>query len=383
MSNSSVPNRRLLPGDPAPWFAAPTHSNPSFHFDTAAGRFVIISLFGSSTSPAGQAALEFVRRHADRLDDSNIVHFGVSADPADFDEGRLVERVPGIRWFRDSDGEIARLFRADRGEGPMDVWPQTLVLDPALRVLMWVSLADPERHAEAMAGALDRLPRIDEDRWSVGVAPALVVPRIFEPAFCRRLIDYYETNGGTASGHMSSKDGRSIGVLDRSRKRRSDCVIDDEDIKTAMMIRLHRRLVPMIQRAFQFKVTRIERYIVACYDGADRGFFFPHRDNTSPATKHRRFAVTINLNAEEYEGGDLRFPEFGRRTYRAPTGGAVVFSCSLVHEALPVTRGLRYATLPFLYDDTAAKVREETRHLVVPVPAEEIEAVSGRAEKIA
>ena len=36
----------------------------------------------------------------------------------------------------------------------------------------------------------------------------------------------------------------------------------------------------------------------------------------------RRFAVTINLNSEEYEGGDLMFPEFGRAVYRAPTGGA-------------------------------------------------------------
>jgi predicted 2-oxoglutarate/Fe(II)-dependent dioxygenase YbiX len=36
----------------------------------------------------------------------------------------------------------------------------------------------------------------------------------------------------------------------------------------------------------------------------------------------------------------------------------VVFSCSLLHEATPVTRGTRYATLPFLYDDAAAAVRE-------------------------
>jgi len=68
---------------------------------------------------------------------------------------------------------------------------------------------------------------------------------------------------------------------------------------------------------------------------------------------------TINLNAEEYEGGDLRFPEFGQATYRAPTGGAVVFSCSLLHEATPVTKGTRYGFLPFLYNDEAAQIREE------------------------
>ena len=73
------------------------------------------------------------------------------------------------------------------------------------------------------------------------------------------------------------------------------------------------------------------------------------------------FACTMNLNAEDYEGGDLRFPEYGRQTYRAPTGGVVVFSCSLLHEALPVTKGRRYAFLPFLYDDAAARLRVENR----------------------
>jgi predicted 2-oxoglutarate/Fe(II)-dependent dioxygenase YbiX len=114
----------------------------------------------------------------------------------------------------------------------------------------------------------------------------------------------------------------------------------------------------MIERAFMWRPTRMERYLIACYDSASGGFFKPHRDNSTHGTAHRRFAVTINLNAGEYEGGDLRFPEFGTQTYRAPTGGAVVFSCALLHEATPVTRGERYAFLPFLYDDAAAKVRE-------------------------
>jgi predicted 2-oxoglutarate/Fe(II)-dependent dioxygenase YbiX len=69
--------------------------------------------------------------------------------------------------------------------------------------------------------------------------------------------------------------------------------------------------------------------------------------------------VTINLNAGDYEGGDLVFPEYGARTYCAPTGGAIVFSCSLLHQAMPVTKGRRFAFLPFLYDDAGAKLREE------------------------
>ena len=91
-------------------------------------------------------------------------------------------------------------------------------------------------------------------------------------------------------------------------------------------------------------------------------FFRAHRDNTTAGSAHRRFACTINLNAEDYDGGELRFPEFGPQTYRAPTGGAVVFSCSLLHEATPVRRGNRYAFLPFFYNEPAAKIRQQNSH---------------------
>lgn len=35
-----------------------------------------------------------------------------------------------------------------------------------------------------------------------------------------------------------------------------------------------------------------------------------------------------------------------------------MFSCSLLHEAQPVTKGRRYAFLPFLYDHEGARLRE-------------------------
>ena len=74
------------------------------------------------------------------------------------------------------------------------------------------------------------------------------------------------------------------------------------------------------------------------------------RDNTTPATASRRFALTLNLNREEYEGGELLFPEYDDYRYKPPTGAAVIFACSLLHEALPVTRGQHFALLSFLLD---------------------------------
>ncbi len=75
----------------------------------------------------------------------------------------------------------------------------------------------------------------------------------------------------------------------------------------------------------------------------------------------RQFAVSLFLNSGEYKGGFLRFPEFGPALYGAPSGGAVVFSCSLLHEATPVTRGRRYMFLPIAYDEAAHLVREQNR----------------------
>lgn len=122
----------------------------------------------------------------------------------------------------------------------------------------------------------------------------------------------------------------------------------------------------MIQHAFQFGRTRIERWIVACYDAERGGHFRAHRDSTIKGAAHRKFVVTVNLNAEDYEGGDLCFPELGAFICRGPTDGAVVFSCFLLHEARPGTRGRRYTSLPFLYDDDGAQVREQNLAYVAP-----------------
>ena len=174
---------------------------------------------------------------------------------------------------------------------------------------------------------------------------------------CRHLIGLYEANGGEESGFMRDVDGKTVLLVDANHKQRRDFVIEDLKLRRAIAVRMNRRINPSLERAYQFKATRIERYLVACYE-ASRGYFRPHRDNTTKGTAHRKFAVTINLNADDYDGGDLRFPEFGRRTYRPPTGGAVVFSCSMLHEATPVTKGRRFAFLPFLYDEDAARLRE-------------------------
>ncbi|MBM3643739.1 MAG: 2OG-Fe(II) oxygenase [Alphaproteobacteria bacterium] len=246
-------------------------------------------------------------------------------------------------------------------DGPVEAG--VVALDRGLRCLQSVAVSEADT-APAIAPLVEGIRRLatwQATAHSINHAPVLVAERVFEPSFCRALIDYYNGRGGEDSGFMRQEGEYTVGKIDHSFKRRRDCQIEDTRLREAAMTRVYRRLAPLIRRSFQFDPTRIERHIVARYDSTEGGFFKAHRDNTTKGTAHRRFVVTINLNAQEYEGGDLRVPEFGQQAYRAPTGGAVVFSCSLLHEALPVTKGTRYAYLPFLYGDTDAELRERNK----------------------
>jgi predicted 2-oxoglutarate/Fe(II)-dependent dioxygenase YbiX len=192
----------------------------------------------------------------------------------------------------------------------------------------------------------------------------LTIPDVFEPELCKALIETYERNGGQDIGTLRDVNGQTVRVHDESVKRRKDCVVTDPQLLAVLEDRLRRRVFPEIKKSFQFTATQIERYVVACYDAQTGGFFRAHRDDQNLGASHRRFAVSIGLDDSAYEGGGLRFPEFGFRMYRPPTGGAVVFSCTLMHEVFPVTQGRRYAFLPFIYDDAAARLRNENRRFL-------------------
>ena len=359
-------------GDSAPWFTCASTANQQFHFQTVAGRYIVLCFFGSTSIKKNADVVEYLTRDLRHVfNDDHVSFFGISIDPQDLQQQRIKSSMPGIRYFWDFDYQVSRLYGALQGaessssQSQINYHPFTLILDPSLRVLHRLSMANTDQHNQQISAILSQLPAVDDHAGVTLHAPILIVPRVFEPKFCQQLIELYKTYGGGESGFMRDQGGKTVGMLDPSFKRRQDFFFANHPelatMRREIQARIVQRLLPEITKAYNFNVTRIERYVVACYEGVKGGFFRPHRDNTTHDTAHRRFACTINLNAEDYCGGDLRFPEFGRRLYRAPTGGAVVFSCSLLHEATPVTKVVRYAFLPFFYDEEAAKTRLENK----------------------
>ncbi len=365
---------RLSAGDPAPWFHQRSSGNPRYSFDTAAGRYIVMCFFMTSRDPQAVQALQAVNKHRQLFDDFNIAFFGVSLDPEDEKQGRLKESLPGIRFLWDFDGTVSKLYGALPNDAQVNepnvparrFWA---VLDPTLRVQAVFPFLPNGGELEAVFAHLSLLPRPELFAGVQLQAPVIYLPNVFEPEFCRKLIGLYETHGGTESGFMREVDGRTVHILDHAHKRRSDYLIEDETIIKETQARVQRRILPEIKKIHQFTVTRMERYIVSSYTADEHGHFRQHRDNTTKGTAHRRFAVSINLN-NDFEGGELNFPEYGPRSFKMPTGGAVVFSCSLLHAVSPVTKGKRFAFLPFLYDDDAARIRlENNKYLGEEVPA--------------
>ncbi len=348
----------LALGRRAPDFVLPTPGNPTYHFNTAGGRCNILVFLGSPLSAAAAGLVAKLPAFRPVIEKGLARLFFVVSRPEDVATLGLQPDPVGVTYFMDYEREVARAYGLTGDtEGDRTVQPRIFVTDRNFRFVRIMDFSESGPYFKTIAEEIKDLDRARRSNDSIGFAPVLVMERILEPDLCRRLIDYYEQRGGGDSGFMRDQAGVTVGIIDHSFKRRRDCQIEDEDLRNSAMRRLKNRLVPEIARAFNFEATRMERHIVACYDAETGGYFRPHRDNLTRATSHRRFAVTLNLNAEEYEGGDLRFPEFGDRSYRAPTGGAVVFSCALLHEALPIAKGKRYVYLPFLYGEAEAEKR--------------------------
>jgi predicted 2-oxoglutarate/Fe(II)-dependent dioxygenase YbiX/peroxiredoxin len=359
MSSSTYVN--LTPGDPAPWFRQRSIANPAFAFDTAAGRYIVLCFFGSAADPKAKAALSAIQSNRALFDDYRASFFGVTVDPTDLSEGRVRELLPGIRFFLDFDRAVSRQYGAIAREapsiGPVTVRQFSLLLDPALRVVSAFPFDVDEGDCTGLLETVRRLPEPARPMPGHTPTPVLWLPNVFEPELCSALIDVYKKQGSEESGFMRDVAGKTTLVHDFAHKRRRDCIVSDAALIKAIKVRVQRRIASEILKVHHFNATRMERYIVACYTAEDHGHFRSHRDNTTKGTAHRRFAVSINLN-DDFEGGALSFPEYGQQSFSPPGGGAVVFSCSLLHSVSAVTKGRRFAFLPFLYDDAAAQLRE-------------------------
>jgi peroxiredoxin len=341
----SEPRSPFLVGDIAPPFALPALDGTivDIRDDAIAGNSVVI-LFCPKFLPAITEAVAALTAAQGSFTAAGARLFAVTLEP---EKIAAAQNIP-FPVLCDRDGKVFRAFSANT----LDL-PTTVVLRPNQHS---VEILNSAPQAQA-TGALVQIERLAAERQAVQMAPhppVLVLPDVLSPADCRRLIDVYETRGQTfmplGAGIDYIGTDYKMRMPDYGRGDRIDHWIVDKDTETLLYRHIAMRVVPEIAKAFQYRITRWERLRIAGYEGQRGGELHGHRDNVEP-TPYRRFAMSINLNTEEFTGGELRFPEFGDQRYRPESGAAIVFSSSLLHEAMHVTSGRRFVLLAFLFGD--------------------------------
>ncbi len=233
----------------------------------------------------------------------------------------------------------------------------TVVLRPNRHVM--AVLEDPEAdHGDIACAYIETLAVQRAHRLGEAHAPVLLVPDVLSPQDCQRLMTVFVMQGNEfvepGDGDKNRTQDYKMRIPDYGRNDRVDHWVINADTTNSIAQRLSKRVIPEIRKAFQYTITKYERFRIGQYKavGGDTiGAAHGHRDNTEPQVAHRRFACSVNLNAESHEGGGLIFPEYGGQEYSPRTGEALIFSSSMLHQVRPVTKGTRYVVLSFLYGD--------------------------------
>ncbi len=352
-NRKNAPATKLEPGDLMPRWRLQRGDGSAFdpHGDADAGRFYLLVLSGDPSRPKVQPVLAELAALRDRLIALSVLPFTVvpgSKAPADLPFECLHD--PEGKAFQAAGFDLA----GDKIKGGNVL---VLVIGPNQRILAsWWAGHATDTLSDVMA-AIEGRVELRRSNMALPIhPPALIVPDVLSRADCRKLIGIYENDGHeyVEPGH-NRLQGRTtdckMKVPDYGRSDRTDHWICSPKSNAFIDERIARRLLPEIKKAYHYKVTGHERYRIACYEGPGQASRHGHRDNTLPMVAHRRFAVTINLNAEDYEGAELRFAEFGEATYKTPSGAAIVFSCSLLHEVMAMRKGRRFALLAFLFGE--------------------------------
>ncbi len=336
------PAHAIAPGDRAPNFVLPDEAGVfRMFYERAKGRPIVLLFFpGRRKGRAWKEAKAFADA-AGAFADAGIDVFAVTL-AAEGENARL--GFPFLVWS-DPKQAITRGYLDGAGLAPDPDRAVAFLLDANQRVL---SVLAGEKLARRALDAYRARPARGPARRIATGAPILLIPEVLDRATCRELIDLWENDSHEEGTVVSVLDGEHVDRVHHAVKKRLDHRIMDPDLNRALQRTIGRRIAPELEKAFYYEGFYFDRFCVVCYDSARGDYFRPHRDNLTPSTADRRFAITVNLNAEEYEGGGLTFPEYGPESYTTGTGGAIVFSCSLIHEALPATSGRRFALLNFL-----------------------------------
>jgi hypothetical protein len=303
----------LLAGDRIPEFILPDAESRLHNFyDLVRGRPAVLVL---AFNTARQEQWDEIKGYADIaavLDSAGVDLFIVTNDGVE-SMAMVSKAIPAPAvWLADIRGVVNLALRSG---GKLDKSGLiSLFLDSDQRVI--ALKGSQPGHAAWALGVLRGLSAEAPLALSA-VAPVLILPRVLDEETCRRLL---------------SREGLSA----------MPAPIADPAEAEALSRLLLRRIGPEVDRVFSFDDFHFESLALRQEEAAaGSGTLDRRRDNSDPETTGRSFALILDLQAGAYQGGGLRFPEYGPHLYRPATGAALVHAGGMLRELLPIESGRR------------------------------------------
>jgi peroxiredoxin len=355
------PARPVDEGDSAPYIRTLDHDGKpaGSDADLIAGKPVLLLFCPAPDNEAVSGGLAEFRGAAERIAAAPATLFIIVRADAPACTALRERLALPFALLPDPQGNIFKAYGVD----PAPAVPGLTVfaLDSGHRV---GRVLDRLSAADLAAKAMEELAHLIAAKPTDRVrshAPVLVLPRMLTPTDCellaaiwQRPVPEYATDGFKNEGTSKEKGDFKI-VHDGVYGRAVEYIVQEPGLQRYIDGKMRRRLLPEIKKAFQMAGLKREGYRIAGYESRDGGYLNPHRDNSTPANAHRKFTMTINLNAGQYEGGELRFREYGDHLYAVERGTAIVWSASLLHEVMPVTKGRRLVLGVHMYADAAPR----------------------------
>jgi peroxiredoxin len=339
----------LAAGDPAPRIVALDQEGTPFysHADLVTGRPLVL-LFCPGHREGTAAALRAFRDAHDAFQALGACVVSLTRHAAEANGVVHADLRLPFKLLTDATGDVCRTYGAGDAAS-------VVILDSNHRIACIIPSGQAAPLAEAALRYMrESLPPQRESMRSH--APVLLLPRVLDAADCGRLIELWHrpvhvwpsADGFRSEGHTREQGDFKVGHSG-AYGQMTEYVVRDPAVQRFLDQRFNRRVAGEMRKAFQTGVSRREDYRIVRYDSDSGGVLHAHRDNATKEIAHRRFTMTINLNAGDYDGGALRFREYGDYLYEVERGTAVIWSASLLHEVMPVTDGARFVLGVHMY----------------------------------
>lgn len=339
-------------GDFLPFISLNGHDGKLRHINNFSGKPLLMFILPPKQELWNQLYSNFKPLRDDAAEQGVSVVFIVAPGLGDMKTLRTQAGIQEPLWV-DEDGGVIAAFGLALESGNHMV-PTAIMTTPNLKVRQVIREDNAQFNLDEMI-ELASLLAVEAGALTPQ-APVLIVPEVLSPELCAQLIEEWRA-GDKKEGIVGNNVNN--GAYRPDMKVRTEVMLSGSllELVDATIIRT---LLPEIEKVYDLRIAYRERYKLGCYEAEKGGFFSVHRDRSSVNLGYRRVSMVINLN-DQYEGGELNFPEYGTYTYRLKPGSAIVFPAMLMHQVGKVTKGQRFMMVSFFHTANEEPSRLEQR----------------------